>query len=274
MALPRGFPFLSTRHEQRDDPITFLHVHDVLEIGYCLSGDGVFVVEDKVLPFSKGSATVIGEREFHLARSSAGTTSLWSFHYVDPVRLVGMTEDLDVTRACRVGGPAFPNVLLPERHPDLCALVRQLDDEAWGRLPSRRAAIRGLVQVLLSRLSRLAAPFEQETDRHDAIRRVAPALGVIAAHFTDSLEVSDLAQACGLSLTHFRRLFSRALGQSPKEYLVRFRLQKAAALLGAGRCGVLDAALACGWGSLSAFSRQFATAFGASPRSYRLGRAP
>jgi AraC-like DNA-binding protein len=246
-----------------------LHVHDVLEVGLCHRGHGVFVVEDKVLPFTAGCASVIGKREFHLARSSPGTTSHWSFHYLDPIALVEPCDDLDVARVCRLGGPSFPNVLDPVRHGDLCALVRQLDGEAWSRRPSRQAAISGLTQVLLALLSRLSGPIMEPSDRHDAVQRVAPALGAISAHFTEEIDVSDLAQACGMSITHFRRLFARALGQSPKEYLTRFRLQKAATLLGAGRCGVLDAALACGWGSLSAFSRQFRTVFGTSPRGYR-----
>jgi transcriptional regulator GlxA family with amidase domain len=98
---------------------------------------------------------------------------------------------------------------------------------------------------------------------------VAPALAAIAGHFDETIDVSDLAEACRLSPTHFRRLFREALRESPTEYLGRLRVQKAAALLGSGRYGVLDAALACGFNSLSAFSRQFRALYGESPRAWR-----
>jgi len=42
-----GEPFI-----QADHPITFLHVHDCLEIGYCFSGRGIFIVGEKVLEIS------------------------------------------------------------------------------------------------------------------------------------------------------------------------------------------------------------------------------
>jgi AraC-like DNA-binding protein len=269
--VPLKFPLVSIHHELPDTAISSLHIHNLLEIGYCHRGDGVFVVEHKVLPFSAGCATVISEREFHFAQSSPGTTSHWTFHQLDPIAMLGTVDDLDVARVSLVGGPEFPNVLTPERHPELTLLVRELDAEAWSKAPGRRAVFRGLLQLLLAKLDRVTATANDDVgrERHGAIRRVAPALAAIAGHFDETIDVSDLAEACRLSPTHFRRLFREALCESPTEYLGRLRVQKAAALLGSGRYGVLDAALACGFNSLSAFSRQFRALYGESPRAWR-----
>jgi len=56
-----------------------LHVHDSLEVGYCYDGRGIFVIEDKVFPFSAGDVCVINSSEMHLARSAEGTESHWTF---------------------------------------------------------------------------------------------------------------------------------------------------------------------------------------------------
>jgi AraC-like DNA-binding protein len=269
------FPVRSMHHEQPDTLITHLHIHDVLEIGLCHRGDGVFLVDDKVLPFSAGCASIVTEREFHLARSSTGKTSSWSFHHVDVVALLRGAEDLDLIEVTRLGGPGFPNILSPSQHPEIVAIVKELDDEVWREAPAHKSAIRGLIQVLVARLIRLAPARDFEhanltpNDRQAAIRKVGPALAVIASHFAEPLSISELAEACDLSETHFRRLFGLALQQSPAEYLARFRVHKASALLADGNAGVLDAALACGFNSLSAFSRQFSATFGQSPRAFR-----
>ena len=41
-------------YRQKDTPITALHLHDHLEIGYCHSGSGVFVIENKLFSYRAG----------------------------------------------------------------------------------------------------------------------------------------------------------------------------------------------------------------------------
>jgi hypothetical protein len=71
-----------------DAPITFMHRHNCLEIGYCHSGAGIFVVEDKTLPYRAGDVSIISEAEMHQAWSIAGMRSEWTFVEVDPLALV------------------------------------------------------------------------------------------------------------------------------------------------------------------------------------------
>ena len=49
--LPEDFPIRYIAHRQADTPITALHLHDHLEIGYCHSGSGIFVIENKVFSY-------------------------------------------------------------------------------------------------------------------------------------------------------------------------------------------------------------------------------
>ena len=50
-------------NERSSKPIIAPHVHDFLEIGYCYDGNGVVIIEDKILPFKKGDAVLINNRE-------------------------------------------------------------------------------------------------------------------------------------------------------------------------------------------------------------------
>jgi AraC-like DNA-binding protein len=99
--------------------------------------------------------------------------------------------------------------------------------------------------------------------------RIAPALQRLASAYMQELRVDDLADACHMSTTHFRRVFGRATGRAPLQYLNHIRIQAASALLASTDRSVLDISLTVGFRTLSSFNRQFKAIRGMSPRSWR-----
>ena len=85
----------------------------------------------------------------------------------------------------------------------------------------------------------------------------------------ESVDLESAARAVELSPFHFLRLFARALGVTPHQYLVRARLRRAARLLSDGDRAVTDVALEVGFGDLSNFVRTFHRAAGVSPGRFR-----
>jgi AraC-like DNA-binding protein len=95
----------------------------------------------------------------------------------------------------------------------------------------------------------------------------------------EPIALDDAAREVGVSPFHFLRLFSRALGVTPHQYLVGARLRRAARLLAEGDRTVTDVAFEVGFGDVSNFVRTFQRAAGVSPgrfrrsaRTRRLGR--
>ena len=72
-----------------------------------------------------------------------------------------------------------------------------------------------------------------------------------------------------MSPYHFLRLFSRVLGVTPHQYLVRSRLRHAARLLADDSRPITEVAFEVGFGDLSNFVRTFRRAAGVSPRRFR-----
>jgi len=99
--------------------------------------------------------------------------------------------------------------------------------------------------------------------------RVAPALQRVASNYMNPLTTEELAKACHMSLTHFRRIFRQAVGRSPLQYLNHLRIQMAASLLAGTDRTVLDISLAVGYETLSTFNRNFKAIMGTSPREWR-----
>jgi transcriptional regulator GlxA family with amidase domain len=100
-------------------------------------------------------------------------------------------------------------------------------------------------------------------------RHLLRAKDLADARYAEPLQVSDLAAAAGLSRAHFSREFKRAFGESPHQYLLTRRLERAAALLRATDWSVADICFAVGAGSVGSFTVSFGRIFGHPPQAYR-----
>ncbi len=88
-------------------------------------------------------------------------------------------------------------------------------------------------------------------------------------HSHEPVDLTSTASGVGLSPFHFLRLFSKIVGVTPHQYLVRSRLRRAARLLADGERSITEIAFEVGFGDLSNFVRTFHRAAGVSPRSFR-----
>ncbi|WP_439518988.1 helix-turn-helix transcriptional regulator [Hydrogenophaga sp.] len=110
-----------------------------------------------------------------------------------------------------------------------------------------------------------ASPKASVRDR----RRAVEAALWIAEHSRETIDLDRVAGEVALSPFHFLRVFSRVLGVTPHQYLVRSRLRHAARLLAESEQAVTDVALEVGYGDLSNFVRSFHRAAGMSPGAFR-----
>jgi AraC-like DNA-binding protein len=83
------------------------------------------------------------------------------------------------------------------------------------------------------------------------------------------LDLQTLGSKYGYSPFHFQRLFSSALGETPKEYIQRLRLEKAAYKLQITDESVFDICLSVGFKNHETFTRAFRRYFGSAPRDCR-----
>ena len=100
-------------------------------------------------------------------------------------------------------------------------------------------------------------------------KKVQPVLAFAAAHLDEDISLDALAAQAGLSPFHLHRVFSAAAGETPKQFTLRLRLGRAAAMLLIGNESVLNVALSCGFQSHETFCRAFRSRFGMSPSTYR-----
>jgi len=73
----------------------------------------------------------------------------------------------------------------------------------------------------------------------------------------------------GISLHHYIRLYARAFGETPQEFVMRRRLEAAQQLLRGGSLSVTEVCFEVGYQSLGSFSTLFRRTCGVSPKDYR-----
>ena len=105
-------------------------------------------------------------------------------------------------------------------------------------------------------------------------RHLLRAKDLVDARYRDPLDVPTLAQAARLSPAHFSREFRRAFGETPHQYLLTRRMERAAALLRNTDRPVMDICLAIGLRSIGSFTTTFGRTFGMSPTAYRAAYPP
>jgi AraC-like DNA-binding protein len=101
------------------------------------------------------------------------------------------------------------------------------------------------------------------------LRLLTEVVRFIEVNADDAIDLSGLAAMAGLSKHHFLRVFRRAVGMTPYQYVLRIRLARAARRLATTKDPVLVVALDSGFGDLSTFNARFRATFGRSPTRYR-----
>lgn len=259
----------------QDNQIDYLHYHDVLEIGYCYEGDGIFFINEKVLSFTSGNACIIFRNQYHIARSNKGTESKWDFIVLDPVALLShlKLEEIELISRAAQGSRDFNPILTKEEQPEMIQFIQIILEELRLRSEGYQSAVRAGVWALMMKLFRLQAQdsfiSEQQPVVDDDLHRIAPALNRITEQYASPLTVEELAKLCKLSTTSFRRIFQRALRVSPKVYLNRVRLKMATILLRESTTPIIEVSYRSGFQSLSSFNRGFQKELGMTPREWK-----
>jgi len=236
----------------------YLERHSAHTISYVRRGSFGVETRGKTFELVAGSVLVGHPGDEYMCRHdhTAGGDECLSFALApEVVELLGGRREL-----WRVGGvPPLPELgVLGELAQATAEQRTDLGLDEVGLCFAARC-----VEVLSG--AKRSATAERAADR----RRAVEAALWLDEHAHEAIDLEGAACAVDLSPFHFLRLFSRALGVTPHQYLVRARLRRAARLLCDDERSITDVAFDVGFGDLSNFVRTFHRAAGVSPRRFR-----
>ncbi len=149
------------------------------------------------------------------------------------------------------------------------ALLGELESEGLsGRLYAESLA--NLLAVHLLRHYTTGTGEMQRISGGLSAQRLRQVMSFIADNYSSDIRLSQLANVAGMSSFHFAREFKRSTGTTPHQYLIKFRVERAKALLAEGEMPLIEVGLHSGFSHQSHFTRLFHRLTGTTPQSYRL----
>lgn len=99
--------------------------------------------------------------------------------------------------------------------------------------------------------------------------RLSQARDILVESTDADVSIERVAREVGLSPFHFIRRFETVFGETPHQFRIRQRIERAKALLASGKYSVTDTCLEVGFTSVSTFSTLFTRRVGETPSAYR-----
>ncbi len=155
-------------------------------------------------------------------------------------------------------------VPLPDQAETRAGLEAMADVFA-GDATGREFTLAGQLLQLLGRFLNTATLVESKGD----LTRLQPVLAYIAEHLSEPIRVADLARVASLETTYFSRVFSRAFGLPPTQYIIQRRVEAAQRLLWHSGNTMEQIAQQLGFCDAFHFSKTFKRSTGMSPTAYR-----
>ena len=98
---------------------------------------------------------------------------------------------------------------------------------------------------------------------------VSEVLLYIETHYHKNIRVEDIATLCNLDRSHVGKIFKSTMGMSLRDYLIRYRINKACELIKGTNYSIGEIGEMAGYPNMFNFSRAFKSIMGMSPRQWR-----
>lgn len=247
-----------------------MHFHNLLEIGYCHYGDGDLVIEDDTYRFDAGMISCIPANYLHVTRSDANVRAFWEYIYISPediVRQWGKSTQETRQIMDAVGRKSF--FVRVEECPAIAALIRAIFVEMQHRSTHYRECVRGMAYALLFEIARFNDMGEGQSAGKSISLQLGSAIEYVDKNYPNNFKISDLANECHMSETHFRRIFQEKMNMTPVEYVNFVRVRKACELIDKTDISMEDVAEKVGFVTPSTFNRNFRRIIGTSPYQWK-----
>jgi AraC-like DNA-binding protein len=252
--------------------------YTVLRAGHVRAGSGYGVARDRFHGYEfiyclSGQARVRVAGLWH--EVAPGGLVVFNCHHPHE-HLTGATDPWEAYWI-RVEGPGLERlgaVLAIERHPVIEAVdptqLKPVYEEIFALLRGREAQSAPLLHAAVARVVALACCARQLPGWDGAAPPVLrPAVDHMRLNYFEAHRVEDLAARAGISAPHFNRLFRRAYGTSPIDWLRRERINHAKRRLTETADPIEWIAEQVGYRDRFFFSKDFKRMTGLSPREFR-----
>ena len=249
---------------------TMLHFHNYLEVGYCYHGSGRIIIEDRSYHYGGGMFTIIPANVPHTTISDPGNICKWEFLFIDSDKFIknemsnGMDPDVIIKNVNSRG-----TLKTAENHPITADVIRSIIRECRNQSLFYEESLKGYLYTFFVEVMRLNEERQRRSSKEPLNGYIKSAIHFVKDHYTEDLRISEMAESCGLSESHFRRLFEESMHMKPADYLNMVRIESACELLRQTDLTIEQICFRVGYPIPSTFNRNFKSIIGTTPHKYR-----
>lgn len=260
------------------------HWHPEIEVIIINHGEADLITDDKTIHLKAGQGILINQNVMHSLESTdtRADCSLYStiFH---PSFLFGYGNTVMSSKLLSpvLNSPAFRTMLLEEENPATEKLIDTINSVIAANMTKKfgfELTTKSYLCQFWVHLLEQITPQNTNNSRHGDLSldeaRVKDAILYVQDHYSEHISLEDLANSAHISKSECCRCFKRALQLTPIEYLMRYRIYKAANLIQTddhASHSISDLAFSVGFNNVSYFNKVFKEYMKCTPREYKKG---
>ena len=245
------------------------HQHDFLSIHYIVSGDCTYHIDGVEYAVRKDDLIILNPGTDHHQTVSCANSDATVFYLgVDNLFIRGCPKNIIPVDCPIVHIKKYSQELYNSYHEIMN--THEKKDTCW-ELMAKVLALQFLV-ILFKELShqsssRLQDYFHFET--YDKTTIAQTITKYFQENYMKKISVDDIARSTYLSTTYITKIYKEVTGDTPINYLINLRLEKARDILEEGHFSIQAVAKKVGYDDPYYFSKLFKKKFGCSPSSYK-----
>jgi len=268
-----GEPWVRTYGKENNH----LHFHNLMEIGICRYGKGYMMLDDKKVEYHAGCVTIIPENFPHITVSDGDEANFWEYLFFDLNKIIEMVFPDNPVYQKEVITVLNKNCFM-EHLLESCpltdlinAIIREKSEDKNFNTKVIHYLMLALVTEIIRSNERVPSEKESKAkSKGSNLAQISKALDYIGNNYESKIMASDLADICGMSETHFRRVFEEYIQMSPIDYVNLTRIQKSCEMMRKSNDSMDIIADKCGFTTTSTFNRNFKKFLGITPYQWKI----
>lgn len=248
-----------------------VHSHDFVEMIYVINGNGKHIINGKEYLIERGAFFIIDVDSYH-SMIYDDISYYYDFYfkkdYLQSIKPLYGNDENAYDLLCR--NNKYPYLQFSaEQIDEIERIIENISEEYLGVKSCRISMLNALISVFLLKIRRSVESYPSVFTSRKASITLPRVIDYINQHFAENISLKTISTNYGYNQTYFGRLFHNTYGITFDDYLKNVRLKNAAELLNDTTLPIDTIISKSGYSNRSYFYKEFAKAYGCSPRIYR-----
>ena len=258
---------------QYTDMRALCHWHEEIECILIFRGEMNYEINGNEICLQAGECIVVNSHELHYGYAREQRECEFAVILFHPSILNSNLHTYQKIVSPIINSSAEPFWYFDKKHPATPQISQLLQQIFALRQPKEHSEylLLGLLHCLWHNIFQNCdyALYKHKVSEEPDIHLQKQMVSFIYQHYSENIELEDIAAAGNISRSKCCKIFQKYLQQSPIAFLNAYRMEISCNLLKDTSCSITQIAISCGYNHLSYFSKKFLKKYGCTPNQYR-----